>query len=852
MNRRAWPDARSVAWRRESDFMNAAPNRSPSTRSGAKELLLRLRGRPDSEHEMSFNRVTIVIVMLLCIAAVNPRSSAVLLLIGYWLASVAVFAHILFDNAVRVWRRLGVMIMDMAVISYCLYSNGANAAAFWPLYLWVIFGNGFRFGNPYLFSAAATATAFFAIVVAKTVFWRDAIWLSAGLLTGMVVLPAYASKLISKLSNAKLKAEEANRAKSYFLASVSHELRTPLTAIIGLGSHLRDSDVGAEERGMAETIVTAGRSLLSLINQLLDFSRLGSKGINAAAEPYELTSLLVSVRELMQGVAGAKGLRIALHINSGMPLSLIGDEFHLREVLVNLVSNAIKFTDEGCVTISADCQRTAAGEMKLLLSVTDTGIGIDSKAQGHIFESFRQADETIIDRFGGTGLGLAICKQVAELLGGEIGVESAPGQGSRFWFTSKTQIAPTLEGQKDSPQLVLISSDAAAALRLGEILQPSGIIVGRVTSPEEARRLIAQTPAVLMIDEREFMLEHLSLGSLREQLGSPVAPILLARPRGKGKLLPARVQCEFASTVTTLCGLEPLLAAIGIARAFGQRTISPAGQPISQARHPRRVLIADDNSMNQKVFGMILKRAGHQVETAQDGERALDIMKEEGVDLVLMDVNMPVLNGIEATKLYRFMALGRRRIPIVGITADASPETSERCLSAGMDACVSKPIEPAQLLELIDDLTDCSPAAAAPVFDPAGIVTPLFQGRQDDASAINWDKVDELADLGGPEFVEELLAEYVVDTKSLLEAIRDSVASADLEGFRNGTHALRSSGANIGAEKVAQMCLHLQRIGREEFEVKSVAHLRTLELELQRVRDALATRDWAKRLAVGR
>jgi two-component system sensor histidine kinase RpfC len=830
--------------------VSTAPSTPRDRRSRIREVLVQLRGRPDSEHEMSFNRMFMLVATLIYIVLADHYPEGLPVSIAYTVVSIIAFVHILIDPAVRVWRRLAMMVIDVAGLSFLMYANGVAAAGFWPLYLWVIFGNGFRFGNSYLFATALLSIACFSLVIAMTPFWRANMALSIGLVIGLIILPAYAAQLVGKLSKAKREAEEASRAKSYFLASVSHELRTPLTAIIGLGEQLQGSDLPSEDRNNAGTIVTAGRSLLSLINQLLDFSRLGAKGITTETKTFHLMPLLVSVRELMKISAQEKGLRLTIHVSPRTPLMLRGDQPHLRDVLTNLIGNAIKFTPAGAITISADAERLPNGDIELILSVTDTGIGIAAEAQEHIFDSFRQADNSIIDRFGGTGLGLAICKQVAELMGGRIGVESAPGQGSRFWFTARVEDAsdeqPPLTA--DSRQLILFSSDADLVDNCRATLAPIGISVSSATSFDAVRNLASNAPSgtanAIMVDERELKRQAVRLETLREALDHGVTPIFLRR--APAPVEPDRaVERAFITTIASDLDFDELATALRIATAASPTPLAPAPvQQIEVAERPLRVLIADDNVMNQKVFGMILTRAGHQIETAGDGEAALDIMKEHAVDVVLMDVNMPALNGIETTKLYRFASLGRRHIPIIGVTADASPQTAERCIEAGMDACISKPVDAPAMLRLIDGLTReaAQPLKADAVFDPKGVVTPLFPDKRAETVAIDWSKLADLKELGGDEFVIDLLNEYVSDAENLLRAIADSVATSDVQGFRDGTHALRSSGANIGAETVARLCLHFQRIGREEFAARGAQHVETLRHELERVRQALAER----------
>lgn len=826
--------------------------------SDLKSLASRLRGRPDSEHEMSFNRLGFASVILLYIISASPDPQAIWILGSYCVASVAVFLHILVDSSVRVWRRILVMITDIVMLSYVMHTNGAYAAAFFPVYLWVIFGNGFRFGVPYLYAAVATSIVSYAAVIATTPFWRDQLNLSLGLLVGLVILPAYAGSLIRKLSRAKQEAEAASQAKSYFLASVSHELRTPLTAIIGLSSQLQETTLDADQQTMASTIASAGRSLLALINQLLDFSRYDAEGTPIESKSFDLFALLMDVRKLMQANARDKQLDIALHIAPQTPLKLKGDERHIREILVNLVGNAVKFTERGSVTIAAHAELTDAGEPMLRLSVSDTGIGIAPEAQSHIFESFRQADHSIMDRYGGTGLGLAICKQLASALGGEIGVESTLGEGSRFWFTAKIEEDEAIDGEiaeVTGTQIFLLADDEALSRQLEAKVLPARVAVHLAHDAEELGiRIAAAEPGVpfaIMADGETLKRLPLSAEALHGQLPSGALPILLYGGETFGQAGDPTLQRLFGSLLSIDASLEETCRAIRIARIGGM----PAGNTRKEqpARKPRRILVADDNRINQKVFGMILRRAGHQVDIVDDGEAALDAMRDRQIDVVLMDVNMPVMNGIDTTKLYRFASLGQPHLPIIAITADASQQTADRCLEAGMDACITKPVEPETLLQMIDNLTaEAAPAEVKlPVYDPTGVIAPLFPEKHPEIPAIDWAALSDLEELGGQEFLIDLLEDYITDSQTLLDALRDSVDTSNLEAFRYGAHALKSSAANVGARKLAEICGHLQHIGMLEFTTKAKDHLGSLEHELQRVRSALQAHRQEARMVGG-
>ena len=405
-------------------------------------MVARLRGRAQSEHELTINRVaisTVAFAYLIVGRALGSADAAELLRdhISYfglfYAISVLFFAHLLYHPDVCRTRRVLGIFFDIGMFSYGMHLGDEAIAPFFPIYLWVILGNGFRFGIPYLALAGCVAAVGFGVVMLTTEIWIAHRSLGVGLLLSLIFIPLYVSTLIRKLSAAKRQAEEASRAKSLFLASVSHELRTPLNAVIGLSDLLLASRMDAEQKDMTKTIGASGRALLALINSILDFSRIEAGHMPKNNTEFDLYALISETRKMLSVQAAAKNLTLAVHITPRVPRLLRGPKSHLSEILMNLAANAVKFTERGYAVIAADVVADTGSRLRLRFEVTDTGIGIAVKAQSRIFDSFVQADETIIDRFGGTGLGLALVKQLVELHGGSLGVHSTPGAGSTFW-----------------------------------------------------------------------------------------------------------------------------------------------------------------------------------------------------------------------------------------------------------------------------------------------------------------------------------------------------------------------------------------------------------------------------------
>ncbi|MDF2999325.1 MAG: multi-sensor hybrid histidine kinase, partial [Xanthobacteraceae bacterium] len=762
----------------------------------------RLRNRPDSEHEMSFNRLVfafIIVIVLLLNRRGGEGDNALHVMALYIPLALGVLAHIMVWPGVSRGRRIFALLLDCGFLSWQLHLGGEIAALFFPIYLWVIFGNGFRFGLASLFTAIPVATLCFAAVVWTTPFWREQWHLSLGLLVGLVILPAYAGTLIRKLSAATKVAEEASQAKSLFLASVSHELRTPLTAIVGMTGLLRGTPLATDQREMVETVDVATRSLRSLIDGLLDLSRIEAGRMPVPNEPFDLIALLLDVRRLVEGQARERGLSFDIHVTPRTPLGLVGSRQHLHEALVNLVGNAVKFTQQGGVTVAVDAESAEDGRLALVIEVSDTGIGIAQGDQERIFEDFTQADDSILNRFGGTGLGLAITRRLVALMGGAISVDSAPGRGSTFRF--HVPVVPASEEPlaevdalgragavlvcRETARLAAVRS-ALATLRIDPFIADPRLGPARMFPPQAGRaiRLLFEP------DTRNLAL----LPPVAE--GAPPKPLLLHSEAAPG--LPS---LEMRRRYASVLGASPTALELRRAMTLASRiAAASSGEavPVSPAtpRLPRRLLLADDNRVNQRVFLRILEGAGHSVRVAETGEQALDLLTDiaDAFDLVLMDFNMPDMDGLEASKLYRMMSTGDDRLPIVGLTADATALRDSRWRDAGMDDCLIKPVEPAVLLAAIDRLARGGEAAVT-----SGVHSVSRPRLATGLPTLDEGAIESLRHLGGPQFATELMEDYLLDAEVIVGRIVATARRGDLAGFRNEAHALQSSSANVGA-----------------------------------------------------
>ncbi|MGH7068791.1 MAG: ATP-binding protein [Acetobacteraceae bacterium] len=808
----------------------------------------RLKGRADTEHEMSVNRFAFaaVITGYLILAGAPLTGAAVLGMAVLGLYAAVTMVHILVSPAVNIPRRYAALVMDIGFVAYEMHVGDDLTAILYPVYLWVIFGNGFRFGIAYLRAAMLVSMASFAIVVATTPFWYQLPALSAGLMIGLLILPLYAGILIRKLSTAKEQAEAANRVKGQFLASVSHELRTPLNAVIGMGAMLLDTRLDDEQRDMARTMQDAGRALLSQIESILGFARVEAGRMPFTEVDFDFLAVLTETRALLRAQCHDKALWLGIRITPRTPVALFGDEHHLREILLNLCANAVKFTDSGSIVLSADAEALAGGRVRLRCEVSDTGIGIAAGACERIFERFTQADASIVNRFGGTGLGLAICKRLVEHLGGEIGVDSEPGKGSSFWFTLPVGVRPATplaSDRLDDLTTVVLTNRPRPGEAFAEVMQAASLTPHYCTSTAEllaAVRSAGRRGTLVLFEEDgilsapDVMAEALHRSN---SLGRMTLVLLSERRtrRDSDRL--------FSMVLPGVPDHEQLMAAVRLALAVLPERVEPSVPSAATAKCPLHVLVADDNRTNQKVIAKILERGGHSVITVGDGEAALDALDEEPFDLVLMDVNMPKMDGLEATKLWRMAELSGPRRPIIGLTADATPQMHERCIESGMDACVSKPIEPQELLETIATLTSQRPLLPAAVSSGPAEVTDIAshpQFRIVSPPMLDGAMLKELERLGGSEFVDDLIQGFLEDAAQALQELDAAARKRDPTLFRAKAHAVCSGASNIGARRVNELCRPWNTLRDSEVAEHGRTYVAQLTGELERLREHVA------------
>lgn len=752
-------------------------------------------------------------------------SVASIMLLAYYAGALVIILAIHLHPKRSPIRRVAGILLDLVTLSAAMHIAGSQSVFLFVVYLWVILGNGFRYGLLYLYISLVIGVVGFSVAITWGDYWQTTHTepISISLLFLLVLIPAYTAFLLKKLHAAIDSAKQANEAKTRFLANMSHELRTPLNGVIGMGDLLIETKLDAEQRDLVSTMHRSAHSLLGLIEKVLDISKIEAGKILITSSQLDLHALVNSVLAMQVPVGMAKGLSVSCAIDSDVPFLLKGDKQHIRQVLINLIGNAIKFTDQGSVNLHVFQLMVDDDETYIRFEVKDSGIGIAEHLLDNVFDDFTQVGMSTTHASGGTGLGTTISKELVELMGGKMGVESQLHHGSTFWFELPFITISHDDLDISGNHLLVMSTEENTAI-LSPMLASWDVKFDLVKSPVHSLTMLNR--AFEQLDGYKILLvDRLSLGDVSpveyaeilkaERLLDELSLVLINST--DGDLNPDEIGHFYISVINELTDKRILFNAIHAAQSIhvnAENVVSISEHYANQVdSKPIHILVAEDNKVNQQVIEGILKRAGHTVQITDTGEKALDILVTDldQIDLLIVDKNMPERSGDEVVQALRYMD-GQNPLPVIMLTADATPEAKQASLAIGVDAFLTKPIDSFALLEKIallskhaqlDTEKPSKKISIVPSLDQEGAVAP----NNSDIVWYDQSVFEQLVMLDtDPAFIKRLIKGFMLDGEKHIAGIKGSVADDYLQ-LRESLHALKGSATELGAKRLADACI---------------------------------------------
>jgi two-component system sensor histidine kinase RpfC len=758
---------------------------------------------------------------------------------GYEIFSIGIIlSFIYFKDASRI-RKMLTMIGDHGMTCLAMYRADEAGAPLFTVLLWITVGYGARYGMSYLYLGMFLSSSGLLLLINTAGFWLEHPIVGYGMIVTNTVIPIFVSKLLKQLSDSKAKAEQADEAKGRFLANMSHEMRTPLSGIIGISKLLYKENLGPSTKASIVTIDQSANHLLQLIDDVLNFSRIEAGTLHIDHEHFDVYETIHTISDTLRPVATDKKLGFHVFISTDVPTSLVGDANRLKQVLLNLCGNAIKFTKSGYVEVRVNALAVSEIEASLRFEIIDTGIGIPQEALPHIFDRFNQVDDSITRQYGGSGLGTTISKELVELMGGQIHVQSDLGAGSRFYFDIPFLIGETFVADEynDAKCLIYTKRDSIRE-RLFSFTSRWGMNIVTTSDLHNVCRMLVENRdgtglPILLLDGSSIDGELLEFVQFVKFGVSDEVEVVLIDTKQ------THHDCEGAITaiVNDLTTPKQLFNAI---HAASRKYDLPSGvTPLSDAKKDHfkklNVLIAEDSSVNRTILEEILRSHDMNVVSAEDGDEALELFEDNHFDVAILDMQMPNVGGLDVIREYNSGYGLFRKMPFIVLTANVTTDAKLECERAGASAYMKKPVDEEELLQLIYKFTGKQGEGKT---DRSKASTEHGNRFERDIlpDVIDIDVVNNLMSMSSKvDFFDNLVENYLNDLSISIKVIEDAIAANDFNKYHNEAHAIKGASANIGAKEVFEVARLANDDSKQDFTEYAKARCKDLQNAMRTV-----------------